>query len=178
MPHQTKGPILHPAKSQETWCAWRGSPPPAKLLPARVPEAGGEQGPPSISCPPLPAPPHPSRLLEPTRELFPPPSPPRRTGEGPACQQHPFPPASCKPTGTREGGQDPSGDGARGCWCGRGPGGSRGRGPGSRVAQATGTHGRGQPSGSAQRTQPTAAISCPRQTSPPPHSQGWPHSRL
>lgn len=159
------------------------SPPHPKLLPAHVPEAGGGQGPPSISCPSLPASPHPSRLLEPTEEPLgncspPPPSPPRHTGEGPTYQQHPFPPASWVPAGTREGDRDPSGDGARGCWCGRGPGGSRGRGPGGRVAQATGTHGRGQPSGSAQRTQPTAAISCPRQTSPPPHSQGCPHSRL
>lgn len=39
-----------------------------KLLPARVPEAGGGQGPPSTSCPSLPASPRPSRLLEPTEE--------------------------------------------------------------------------------------------------------------
>lgn len=44
------------------------SPPHPKLLPAHVPEAGGGQGPPSISCPSLPASPHPSRLLEPTEE--------------------------------------------------------------------------------------------------------------
>lgn len=28
MPHEIQGPILHPAKSQEPWCAWRGSLPP------------------------------------------------------------------------------------------------------------------------------------------------------
>lgn len=42
---------------------------------------------------------------------------------------------------------------------------------------AMGTDGQGQRSGSAQRAQPTAAISCPRQPSPQPPSRGWPCSR-